>query len=107
MVRQLDDVDIIGNLLYGVHWRKRGDRSQRWIILSARDESGATLAHEMGHFFGLPHSTYDVSIMNKAPRPSPPWTERVFADPEQARMRRERDRMLGTGFLEDRGGSER
>lgn len=102
LVRQLDDVDIEGNLLYGVHWRQRGDRSKRWVILSARDGSSTVLAHELGHYFGLPHSTYEESIMNKAPRLSPSWPERVFAKPEQARMRAHRDRMLREGFLVER-----
>jgi len=105
MVRELDDVDIIGGVLYGVHWRRRGDRSQRWIILSARDGSSTTLAHEMGHYFGLPHSTYEESIMNKTARASPTWPERVFAGPEHAKMRRHRDRMLHDGVLTDRAAS--
>lgn len=99
LVRQLDDVDIEGNLLYGVHWRDRGDTSRRWIVLSERDSSSTVLAHEMGHYFGLPHSRYDVSIMNKAPRDTPTWPERVFAEPEVERMARRRDDMLGSGFL--------
>jgi hypothetical protein len=99
MVRQLDDVDIEGNLLYGVHWRDRGRAGQRWIILSARDSSATTFAHEAGHYFGLPHSSYAVSIMNKTPRDEPPWTERVFAEPEVVRAKRHRDRMLTEKFL--------
>ena len=99
MVRQLDDVDIEGNLLYGVHWRDRGRAGQRWIILSARDGSATTFAHEAGHYFGLPHSSYAVSIMNKTPRSDPPWPERVFAQPEVARAVRHRDRMVTEKFL--------
>ena len=99
MVRQLDDVDIEGNLLYGVHWRDRGRAGQRWISLSARDGSATTFAHEAGHYFGLPHSTYAVSIMNKSPRDEPPWTERVFAEPEVVRAKRHRDRMVAEKFL--------
>lgn len=99
MVRQLDDVDIEGNLLYGVHWRDRGRAGQRWIILSARDGSATTFAHEAGHYFGLPHSSYAVSIMNKSPRSDPPWPERVFAEPEVDRAVRHRDRMLAEKFL--------
>jgi hypothetical protein len=104
MVRQLDDVDIEGNLLYGVHWRDRGRAGQRWIILSSRDSSATTFAHEAGHYFGLPHSTYDVSIMNKSPRADPPWPERVFAEPEVRRAKRHRDRMLADKFLLPRKG---
>ena len=99
MVRQLDDVDIEGNRLYGVHWRDRGRAGQRWIILSARDSSATTFAHEAGHYFGLPHSSYAVSIMNKSPRDEPPWTERVFAEPEVDRAARHRDRMVAEKFL--------
>jgi hypothetical protein len=99
MVRELDDVDIDGNRLYGVHWRDRGRAGQRWIILSARDGSATTFAHETGHYFGLPHSSYDVSIMNKSPRSDPPWPERVFAEPEVRRAVRHRDRMLAEKFL--------
>ena len=105
MVRRLDDVDIEGNRLYGVHWRDRGRPGNRWIILSARDSSATVLAHEMGHYFGLPHSRYDVSIMNKTPRDKPKWTERVFADPEVRRAKRHRDKMLASGFLAEREGS--
>ena len=102
MVRQLDDVDIEGNLLYGVHWRDRADTAHRWIIVSARDSSSTVLAHEMGHYFGLPHSSYDVSVMNKQPRQVPSWPDRIFADPELAKARQHRDRMITAGFLAPR-----
>jgi hypothetical protein len=102
MVRQLDDVDIIGNKLFGVHWRDRADTKNRWIILSARDPSATVLAHETGHYFGLPHSSYEVSIMNKTPRTTPTWPNRVFADPELERMRKHRDRMVSSKFLRTR-----
>jgi hypothetical protein len=86
VVRRLADVDIAGEQIRGVHWRDRGDTSRRWVILSAIG-SAQVLAHELGHFFGLPHSRYEVSIMNKKPRPDPPWEKRVFAAPELARIR--------------------
>jgi hypothetical protein len=102
MVRQLDDVDIAGNLLFGVHWRLRRDRSQTWIIMSTRDTSGTVLAHELGHLFELPHSRYPESIMNKDPSLTLPWPERVFAEPELQRIRRQARRHLQTGRLEPR-----
>jgi hypothetical protein len=102
MVRHLDDVDIEGNQLYGVHWRDRADTANRWIIVSSRDSSSTVLAHEMGHYFGLPHSSHDVSVMNKRPRDVPAWPDRVFADPELIRIRQHRDRMLASGFLDAR-----
>jgi hypothetical protein len=102
MVRRLDDVDIDGNRLYGVHWRDRARTENRWIIVSARDTSSTVLAHEMGHYFGLPHSRHDVSVMNKRPRDVPAWPDRVFADPELSRASERRDAMIDTGFLEPR-----
>lgn len=79
---QLDDVDTPGVTIRGVAWR-RGAR--KFVILST-DAWDRVLAHELGHVFGLPHSTYAISIMNKTPRlarrrPS------AFAEPELAAMR--------------------
>jgi hypothetical protein len=104
MVRRLDDVDIADNQLYGVHWRDRADVSNRWVIVSARDSSNTVLSHELGHYFGLPHSSHPESVMNKAPRSEPSWPDRVFAVSEQQRMRRKRDAMLSSGFLVETGG---
>ncbi len=98
VVGQLDDVDKPGEVIRGVHWRQRGDRSKRWVILSSISGT-MVLAHELGHFFGLPHSRYDESVMNKAPRDDPPWEARVFAEPEIPKMLARRDEMLGTEFL--------
>lgn len=107
MVRRLDDVDIDGNRLYGVHWRDRGRSGERWIIVSAKDESDTVFSHETGHYFGLPHSRYDVSIMNKSPRETPSWPERVFAPPELERMTQKRDDMVESGFLRNRAQATR
>ena len=80
---RLDDIDVEGNVALGVTWRA-GDR--KFIILGT-DAWLRTLAHELGHFFGLPHSTYAISIMNKAERKDPPLEERTFADEEIAAMK--------------------
>ncbi|HUS32131.1 MAG TPA: hypothetical protein VMZ53_26710 [Kofleriaceae bacterium] len=80
---QLDDIDIPGAQVFGVTWR-RGDRKFVIVSTQARER---TLAHELGHFFGLPHSTYAISIMNKTPREEPPPEARTFADEEYARMK--------------------
>ncbi|PCC70542.1 Matrixin [Nannocystis exedens] len=103
VVGRLADVDIAGSEIRGVHWRFRKDRSRRWVILS-KIAGALTLAHELGHFFGLPHSEYDESLMNKTPRVAWLTGELSFAEPEFARMRRHRDRMLREGMLVDRAG---
>ena len=81
---KLDDIDTIGNVIYGVTWHTH---DATYIIVSA-EAWEKTLAHELGHFFGLPHSAYAVSIMNKTPRREPPEDQRRFADEEIAAMRR-------------------
>ena len=102
LVRKLADVDIEGEVIRGVHWRYRADTARRWIILSSI-ASSLVLAHEMGHFFGLPHSSYKISLMNKKPAPGrPPWPLRTFAPPELKKMQRDRDAMKQSGMLVDR-----
>ena len=98
VVDRLADVDIAGAEIRGVHWRERGERTHRWVILS-KIASSLVLPHELGHFFGLPHSTYDISLMNKTVRLTPRVSELTFAPPEVARMRKHRDRMLASKML--------
>ncbi len=97
-VRQLADVDVAGEVIRGVHWRDRVETSRRWIILSSISMP-MVLAHEMGHFFGLPHSRYRTSLMNKSPHMDPPWSQRTFVDPELEIMRRRRNEMVADGTL--------
>jgi hypothetical protein len=85
VVGQLDDVDVEGEVRYGVVWRRPKD-PRRYVIISVQALE-RTLAHELGHFFGLPHSTYAVSIMNKTERKEPPLDQRTFASEEIAAMR--------------------
>ena len=80
----LVDVDKPETFAYGVTWHTENDG--RLIIVSGMGRT-LTLAHELGHFFGLKHSTYAVSIMNKTRRDTPPPEERRFADQEIARMK--------------------
>lgn len=98
LVAYLGDVDLPGQEIRGVHWRSRRDRSRRFVIVSTISPP-KVLAHELGHFFGLPHSRYPESIMNKAPRASPPYEERRFADRELERMRSRAKELLRSGAL--------
>jgi hypothetical protein len=80
----LDDIDKPDAMIYGVTWWTTGDR--KYIILSTQAWE-RTLAHELGHVFGLPHSKFAISIMNKTPREEPPIEERTFHDKELAKMK--------------------
>ena len=91
---QLDNVDD-DQPVYGVTWRK-GERKFVILAANARD---LVLAHELGHVFGLPHSTHAISIMNKTKRTAPPIEERRFADEELAAMRTRIARLVRTNVL--------
>jgi hypothetical protein len=101
VVRRLADVDLEGDEIRGVHWRERRDPERRYVILSSIAPP-RVLAHELGHFFGLPHSKYAVSIMNKTPRTDPPGPERGFHPKELAIMTRDRDAMIADRTLVSR-----
>ncbi len=84
VVARLDNVDEEGEIR-GVHWRDRTQRGRRWIILS-RIAGPLTLTHELGHYFGLPHSDDEASIMYVGPSNE----QRSFLPAEVRRMQRKR-----------------
>jgi hypothetical protein len=94
VVGRLDDIDHEGQIIRGVTWHTRGDARKYIIVSTVAPER--VLAHELGHVFGLPHSTYPVSIMNKRERKEPPVEQRTFADEEIAAMRPTLTRLLRT-----------
>ena len=98
-VGRLDNVDEEG-VINGVHWRDRADRSHRWVIVSATAWH-MTFVHELGHYFGLPHSDYHISMMNKSPR-AIAREELTFHPDEYARMERMVERRLERGRLTNR-----
>lgn len=89
---QLDDVDEPNGFIRGVTWHLRGS-DRKYVILSTLAPA-RVLAHELGHVFGLPHSKYAISIMNKTDRAEPPPEQRTFADEELAAMRPVLNRLL-------------
>jgi hypothetical protein len=97
VVGALDDVDVPGEARNGVAWRRPKD-SRKYIIIAAT-ALPLTLAHELGHVFGLPHSTYVESIMNKTRRADPPIEQRGFAAPERKKIRAHRKRLVRDGSL--------
>ncbi len=60
---RLVDVDDPPNERMGVHWRRRRARNVHYVILSSRAWD-TTLAHELGHYFGNPHSPTPNNIMS-------------------------------------------
>ena len=57
---------VLGRKVRGLHWRYRGVNpklAQREYIMVTRGAPTTTLAHEIGHLFGLRHSTATDNIM--------------------------------------------
>jgi Metallo-peptidase family M12 len=60
VVARIADKDKAGGEIGGVTWRYHG---RRYILISATGARVDTLAHELGHFFGLPHTTAADNLM--------------------------------------------
>jgi hypothetical protein len=63
IVGTLRDVDDPRLLRRGVHWRHRATPSRRYVILAV-EATPSVLAHEMGHYCGLGHSTTKDNLMS-------------------------------------------
>lgn len=67
LVHSARDVDKLDGWIAGVHWRYSGKQKaqagRRFIILSAMHSNGETLAHELGHWFGLKHEKDEKNLM--------------------------------------------
>ncbi len=73
VVNKVRDLEVPTYNLMGVHWRYGGKRpglaGRRWIFLTARAEP-PVLAHELCHFFGLPHDREGGNLMTPGPSSS-------------------------------------
>lgn len=97
LVERLGNIDDTDTDINGVHWRTRRGR---WVMLSSTAWD-LTLGHELGHFFGLPHSEVEASVMNTSARTFAP-ASRGFQPDELTRMRAGLKRMLRDRSLRDR-----
>jgi hypothetical protein len=82
VVASLRDVDDTRLYRMGVHWRNGKTPAHRYVIVSA-DARPSTLAHEIGHYLGLPHTTVVDNLMSYTRTGA-----EVFLDARQAKVTR-------------------
>jgi hypothetical protein len=95
IVARLADIDSAGDFVGGVHWRYRGAaralRGRRYIIVSREDARHDTLAHELGHYFGLAHRSEPANLMTAPGRDAScalaAWQRRIVAARLRAALR--------------------
>ena len=80
VVQSMADVDVEGRFIRGVHWRSRRGGSPRHYVILSSIAGSYVLAHELGHFFGNPHSPTPGNIMSYERGEGPP-----FLDAQQIR----------------------
>lgn len=99
VLRRVRDVDVTDYFLMGVHWRYRGKdealRGRRYVLLTARAEP-PVLAHELCHYFGLPHDPAGGNLMTPGPS-SPLWQRDPKPSPFAPRLSPRQKRRLRRG----------
>jgi hypothetical protein len=94
LTERLVDIDDPPNERMGVHWRRRRDRRVHYVIVSTRAWP-TTLAHELGHYFGNPHSRTPNNLMSyDRDGTTPPF----FDPPQLARIRSHARRYARAGL---------
>ena len=93
VVPRVRDLDVLTYNLQGVHWRGQG---RRWIFLTARSRP-PTLAHELCHFFGLPHDPEGGNLMTPGPS-SPAWRSPRPPRPFEPRLTDQQVQRLRVGI---------
>lgn len=96
VVRELEDVDEPGRYRRGVCWTGQGGK--RFLILS-QIAGRSVLAHELGHFFGNPHSSVTDNLMSYSRTGAPPFLD----EKQDATIRSFAARFLTSGRLIDIG----
>lgn len=62
-VESLRDVDDPARMRMGVTWRKLTNLKKRYIVVASSAHS-TTMAHELGHFLGLDHTSVKNNLMS-------------------------------------------
>lgn len=78
VVGSLRDVDDASRMRMGVHWRPASAPKKHYVILS-KSAMPSTLAHELGHYFGLAHASVTNNVMSYSRAPG----ATVFLDAAQ------------------------
>jgi hypothetical protein len=73
IVASLRDVDDPSLYRRGVHWRARGHGPNKHFVIVSAVSGPTVLAHELGHFFGNPHSATTGNIMSYDRGEVPPF----------------------------------
>lgn len=94
VVGRLRDVDDPSRDRMGVCWQNQRDRHKRYIVLSATARP-TVLAHELGHFFGNPHSAVVNNVMSYSRSDG----DVFFDDAQKSIIRAYAARYLGSGEL--------
>ena len=63
VVSSLRDVDEPERMRMGVCWGPRAEQSARFVVVSSIARP-SVLAHELGHYHGLPHSRVRNNVMS-------------------------------------------